>query len=103
MGTVSCTALTASQGVYMTYILCNLNMQVPCWIILTTVFELCRPSEFFDGVFLAKDTDVAAFVDYIHGATKHVILLYIVYLSNFLYYFISPELKEKELSNFIQK
>ncbi|XP_023816114.1 uncharacterized protein LOC111948256 isoform X1 [Oryzias latipes] len=29
------------------------------------------PDGFFDGVFLAKDTEVASFVDYIHGATRH--------------------------------
>ncbi|KAF6715261.1 hypothetical protein FQA47_005410 [Oryzias melastigma] len=29
------------------------------------------PDGYFDGVFLAKDKEVASFVDYIHGATRH--------------------------------
>ncbi|XP_035006830.1 uncharacterized protein LOC118103835 [Hippoglossus stenolepis] len=29
------------------------------------------PGGFFDGVFLAKDSKVSSFVDYIHGTTKH--------------------------------
>ncbi|KAI9524963.1 hypothetical protein NQZ68_012473 [Dissostichus eleginoides] len=29
------------------------------------------PCGFFDGVFLAKDTEVSSFVDYIHGTTRH--------------------------------
>lgn len=42
-------------------------------VILTCFFFFSiRPDGFFDGVFLAKDTEVASFVDYIHGATRHV-------------------------------